>query len=271
MKGSTFVLLVILLAAGAGVYWVLRDTTAPEPVVQAPVETPQTQAPAEPVIKNPLPEPAAPAATAKTEQTPPPEPLPALDDSDATVGQSIGELIEPVPVTDVFQLKNLVRYLVVTADNLPGKKLPQKYRPFSKVPGEFKVKEQSLVTYTLDPANDDRYAPFIKVIDALDIDRTVAVYVRLYPLFQQAYEDLGYPDQYFNDRLVEVIDHLLQAPKVKGPIQLVQHSVFYKFADPALENLSAGQKVMLRMGPQNRAIVENKLRAMRQVLASQSH
>jgi hypothetical protein len=43
--------------------------------------------------------------------------------------------------------------------------------------------------------------------------------------------------------------------------------VFYKFADPALENLTAGHKVMLRIGPQNRAIVENRLRAMRQVLA----
>jgi hypothetical protein len=186
------------------------------------------------------------------------------------VGQSFAELIEPVPITDVFLLKNLVRHLVVTIDNLPQKKLPQKYRPFNKVPGEFKVEQESLITYTVAPGNYDRYAPFIKVIDTLDIHKTVAVYVRLYPLFQQAYEELGYSSRYFNDRLIEVIDHLLQAPTVKGSIQLVQHSVFYKFADPALENLSAGQKLMLRMGPQNRAIVENKLRTMRKVLARQS-
>jgi len=37
-------------------------------------------------------------------------------------------------------------------------------------------------------------------------------------LFQQSYEDLGYPGQYFNDRLVEVIDDMLKTPDVQGPI-----------------------------------------------------
>ena len=38
------------------------------------------------------------------------------------------------------------------------------------------------------------------------------MYKQYYPLFQQAYVDLGYPEGYFNDRLVEVIDHLLATP-----------------------------------------------------------
>ena len=49
--------------------------------------------------------------------------------------------------------------------------------------------------------------------------RAVALYARLYPLFQQAYEELGYPGRYFNDRLVEVIDDLLATPEPTGPVR----------------------------------------------------
>ena len=66
-------------------------------------------------------------------------------------------------------------------------------------------------------------------------------YRHFYPLFQQAYVDLGYPDGYFNDRLVEVIDHLLATPDVAGPIKLTQPSVFYQYADPSIEERSAGR------------------------------
>jgi len=94
----------------------------------------------------------------------------------------------------------------------------------------------------------------------------VAVYRRFYPLFQQAYVELGYPKGYFNDRLVEVVDHLLAAPEIDGSIALVQPRVLYQFADPELEARSAGHKILLRMGPENAAQVKAKLRAIRSEL-----
>jgi len=42
--------------------------------------------------------------------------------------------------------------------------------------------------------------------------------------------------------------------------------VLYEFADPALENLSAGQKIVVRMGPENGKRVKDKLRAIRREL-----
>jgi len=100
-------------------------------------------------------------------------------------------------------------------------------------------------------------------VQGTDVKALAVVYQRLYPLFQQAYEDLGYPGKYFNDRLVEVIDHLLQTPEVPAPIALVQPKVFWEYADPTLENRSAGQKLLIRMGPQNARIVKGKLREFR--------
>ena len=44
----------------------------------------------------------------------------------------------------------------------------------------------------------------------------------------------------------------------------------YQYADPKLESLSAGQKLLLRMGPANEAVVKAKLRELRAVLAERS-
>jgi hypothetical protein len=95
-------------------------------------------------------------------------------------------------------------------------------------------------------------------MEQVDTQKLVQAYVRYYPLFQKAYQELGYPNGYFNDRLVEVIDHLLAAPDVPAPIALAQPKVLYEFADPALESRSAGQKILMRMGPVNEARVKAK-------------
>jgi hypothetical protein len=87
------------------------------------------------------------------------------------------------------------------------------------------------------------------------------------PLFQQAYEDLGNPQRDFNARLLEVIEHLLMTPDVQGPVKLVQPSVYYRYADPKLESLSSGQKLLLRMGPDNEAAIKAKLREIQAVLS----
>ena len=116
--------------------------------------------------------------------------------------------------------------------------------------------------------NAARYTAAVKLVEATDPQALSAAYFRVYPLLQQAYVDLGYPNAYFNNRLVEVIDHLLETPDVKAPLQVVQPNVFYEFADPQLEALSSGQKALLRIGPENAAIVKKKLRELRSAVAS---
>src|SRR5262249_23363783 len=135
-------------------------------------------------------------------------------------------------------------------------------RPLKPTPGQTVVTTQGEVT-TLSDANFARYAPLMRMVQGADVKSMAVVYQRLYPLFQQAYEDLGYPGKYFNDRLVEVIDHLLQTPEVPAPIPVVQPKVFWEYADSSLENRSAGQKLLIRMGPQNERIIKAKLRDFR--------
>jgi hypothetical protein len=156
----------------------------------------------------------------------------------------------------------VIRHIVVTIDNLPRNKVAVEMRPVRPIGGDTKVVTSGEST-VLSPENSARYAAVMKLIQGTDVRQLGSLYIRYYPLFQQAYEDLGYPGQYFNDRLVEVIDHLLQTPNLSGPVQLKQGKVFYEFADPALEARSAGQKLLMRMGSQNQAIIKSKLQELR--------
>jgi hypothetical protein len=104
----------------------------------------------------------------------------------------------------------------------------------------------------------------------VDAKSLADTYRRFYPLLQQAYQDLGYPDRYFNDRVVEAIDDMLHAPEPDGPVILVQPKVLYQYEDAALERLSSGQKLLLRMGTAHARTVKAKLRELRTLIATTS-
>ena len=196
-------------------------------------------------------------------------PLPALDDSDAQLKEAIAAFVTGQSLEALFRMDGFIRRLVVTLDNLPQKQLPRaKYRVTRATGGRFAVQRRGEDLY-LSPDNFERYTPIVGLIDGLDNDRLIAVYLQYYPLFQEAYEYLGYPSAYFNDRLIDVIDHLLAAPVVDGPIRLVRPHVLYRYADPDLETLSAGHKALIRIGPGNAGKVKKKLREIRQMLTGQ--
>lgn len=229
----------------------------PEPVVQptAPA-TVQPPASAEPQIRHPV-------AQQLAEK-----PLPALDVSDSTMTNALGELSLDKTLIGLLQLHDFVRRVVATVDNLPREKLALRLMPVKLAGGKFLVsgKDERLA---IGADNAARYALYLRLAGAIDTGKLVALYTHYYPLFQQAYQELGYPKGYFNDRLVDVIDHLLAAPEVKAPVKLVRPKVFYLFADPALEARSAGQKILMRIGSENAALIKAKLRDIRGELTRQ--
>ncbi len=250
---------VVGLSIGGIIYLSWKDEAAPpeEPVAAAPAPTAPAAVPEEePAIKHPLPEPEV------------REPLPPLAESDAPMQSAIEGLIGKESVQQFIISKDLVRHLVVTIDNLPTEKVAQRVRPVRPAPGAFAVggSEEAPV---LDPSNYERYNSLVQLIRSTDTQSLIATYTRYYPLFQESYESLGHPPQYFNDRLIEVIDHLLATPDLQGPIALAQPGVLYQFADPELESKSAGQKVLIRMGSANAAAVKDKLRELRTALIAQ--
>jgi hypothetical protein len=248
----------VVVAAGTW-YFLQRNRTA---TPQAPVEAPQAEPPPaapEPAIAHPLPD-ASGDAAAKG-------PLPTLADSDAALRDALTQLMGAGAVTEYLRPEAIIRHLVVTIDNLPRQKVAVDKRPVNPVTGTFAADGDELHA-TLDSRNFARYQPWVSVIRKLDMQQVGAVYIRFYPLFQQAYQDLGYPNGYFNDRLVKVIDVLLATPQPAAPLELVRPNVMYAFADPTLEALPAGQKLLIRMGPDNAAAIKTKLMELRAIITA---
>ncbi len=242
--GTLALIVAAVVVVLAVVYWIYgREAQLAEPVAEP--TTPATPAPerdAGPAFPVParLPERAAPEALT---------PLPALDDSDRyfqlaladILGSGIGELLVDSALIEKF---------VATIDNLPRATVAERIRPVGRLQKPFTADGQDgSGEYILNPANYDRYDLLVTMLARADQAALVDTYQRFYPLFQEAYEKLGYPGAYFNDRVIEVIDHLLATPEVDQPVMLVQPNVLYEYANPDLESLSAGQKLMIRIGP----------------------
>jgi hypothetical protein len=212
-----------------------------------------------PVIEHPVPQSSAPAS----------EPAPALDQSDATFPAALTALPGGAALERLLVPDNIIRHIVVTVDNLSKKKLAVNQRPIRPTDGQFMTLSNG-DAITINPLNYARYRPFIELVQALDVEQTVQLYYRFYPLFQSAFDDLGYQDGYFNDHLIAAIDHLLATPDVTAPVALTQPNLMYLYADPALEALSPGQKTLIRMGPDNEALLKARLRELKtQLLAHQ--
>ena len=212
-----------------------------------------------------VPPPAAPARTrhraSRAERSRPHSaPLPALERQRSGHAATRSPRLDRRQRHAILVPEDIVRHIVVTIDNLPRQKAPAAKRPTVAVPGAFLAEGDELHA-TLDPKNFARYDPMVSVVRQLDMQQVADVYLRFYPLFQSAYQNLGYPNGYFNDRLVQVIDSLLATPQPGGPIELTRPNVLYTFADPTLEALPAGQKLLLRMGPDNAAVDQGKAQA----------
>ncbi len=254
----------LIMITGAGliglIAWNALQPPEPPPPVVPPagrMEPLPPTAPAEPEIRYPVPD--------KLLE----KPLPALDTSDSTMKNALAELSGDNSLIEVLLLQGFVRRVVATIDNLPAPKVASRIMPVKRVDGPFAV-SGSEGSYTIAVDNAARYAKYVKLAEAIDSKKLTAFYFHYYPLFQQAYRELGYPKGHFNDRLVVVIDHLLAAPVLKDPVALLRPKVFYLYADPELEARSAGQKMLMRMGAENAGRVKAKLREIRAAIASQS-
>lgn len=251
------VFVVLLVAVGGGIWWWWKSREAPPPPpLVAPAAEPAPAKQAETEIRHPIEK--APVA----EQADAAKPLPTLAQSDPAVLDGLASMFAQRRLPEFLITKDLVRRIVATVDNLPRAKASLQLWPVKPVPGTFIVNEAD-GSKAIGADNAARYAPYVQWVESIDARKLAALYVRFYPLFQQAYRDLGYPQGYFNDRLVIVIDHLLATPEPKPPVALAQPKVLYEYADADLQARSAGQKVLLRIGNENAAKVKAKLRELR--------
>ena len=249
--------LLLLIGVAAALWYFWKDTEEPAPAVGPAQSVPAEVEPASPSY------PLAPTQSSPSDLIP----LPPLDDSDEYFELALIDLFG-AGVGQLLVDEALIEKTANSIDNLTRNHVAERIRPLRSISGPFLADTRDgSDTYTLSPDNYDRYEFLVNMLTSTDTDRLVETYRRFYPLLQQAYVNLGYPDGYFNDRVVEVIDHLLETPRPEDPILLVRPHVLYQFADPNLEALSSGQKLLLRMGEKNAVRVKQILAELRPQVA----
>ena len=192
------------------------------------------------------------------------------------VEDALIDLLGRKAVLSALRIEDFPRRFAATVDNLGRSSATSRLWPVNPTPGRFTVETRADAMF-VSADNGQRYTAFVLLVESIDMRRAVATYVRLYPLIQTAYEDIGFPGRYFNDRLVEVIDVLLATPEIESPLKVVlplingpvrpeRPWVLYEFDAPELKALTAGQKILLRMGPVNERRLKARLTEIRSLV-----
>ncbi len=269
---------VLILAAGG--WYLLKPEPAPVVVTEttpsAPVEATPVSEPADVLsaAQEPEDEISAQAADAGIDTTALPaehevvatEPLPALDESDVMVKQKLLALPWKAGLSSLFVSEEMIRRFVVQIDNIAQGRLVPEQALFKGHTQDFKAK-QTGQQYQLDIANYQRYQRYLDLLESAPKAEVVALFNQLYPLLQQAYLELGYPEAQFRDRVQQAIQQLLAAPEIADGPMLALDSVQYTFADAEIEQLSMAHKQMIRLGQKNQQRLKLLLAAYQPLLA----
>lgn len=248
--GVATVLLIVILVIGSSD---LPEPT-PKPVVAPPVEEmivaePEPASEEAPMIETPEPE-------ELVEPEPEPEPL---DISDAAIKTAVMAISTFPEIGRVIVNDDLLRRFVVFTNNLAEQELAENHQ-FLTVPNStFRVYRQADKEW-IDAASFKRYTVYADAIDSMSTDALIDLYQTYQPAITETYLEIGDPDEDFNDRLLDAIEHLLDTPEIPVPVEVYSDSVMYKFRNERIENLSNPQKQLLRTGPENMRQIKAKLR-----------
>ncbi|HEY0823491.1 MAG TPA: DUF3014 domain-containing protein [Ramlibacter sp.] len=260
---ATLLALSGLVLTGVIAYWLW--STGAEQQALAPQPQPGPPVPDAPAV-------AAPGAVVRYPVPASGKPVDAQDLPAALAG-----LLGARAAATFLQAGDFPRRFAATVDSLAREHSPPSVWPVLATPGRFLVQEGPEGPVVA-AENSERYAPLVLLASTVDAPSAAGLYRRMYPLLQKAYAELGFGQRHLNDRVVEVIDLLLATPEapeaprlqllaVRGTVPSQQPWLRYQFQDPALEALSAGQKVLVRVGPVNRQRLKSKLAELRTQLA----
>jgi hypothetical protein len=190
-----------------------------------------------------------------------PAAVPALDESDTFVRTLVRKLSGSPTVWAWLSTDGLIRNFTVVVANIAEGATPAKHLRVLRPLSAFRILERDGKLYA-SPRSYDRYAAIADAVGSVDSAAAARLYATLKPRIEEAYRDLGYPDQSFDRILERAIVTLLGTPVADGLVRLKPRGIGYEYVDERLEDMTDAQKQLLRMGPRNVRIIEEKLRGI---------
>lgn len=252
--------------------WYLLDSgesSAPEapasaePAVPAKTAPPAPTLPPAPDIPELAPEPVEPQTSPEPEMPAPP-PL-TLEDSDVPVREAMAAQVAGTSLAPALENQDL---LARAAGLINATSQGRIFHEVLKLPppeASFSVVEIDGAAY-IDPDSFQRYDAYVRAIADVDPGTLASAFHTFRPLLEEAYAALGYEGAEMDNALVRALDQVIAVPVLQAPARLERDVTTWHYVDPALEELSSLSKQLLRMGPENQALVQAKARAIREAL-----
>jgi len=239
--------LVVLLAAGAAVWYFFMRPRPEQTSAAAPGPAPAAAA-AAPAGIEPL------CAATGTDAAS----LPPLNDSDAFAKKSATGVAAHPRVAAWLATDNVIRNFVVAVDNIASGGTPAARLRALRPAGAFRVRETRGGLF-IDPRSFERYGPIADAVDSVNPQSAASLCGTIKPRLVEAYGELG-RDGSFDIALERAIVELLRTPAVGPETRVVPKGASYAFEDEELEQLTPAQKRLARMGPRNTRLIQDKLR-----------
>ena len=225
----------------------------PEPELAELIQSTPAPAPETPVIEEaPVPAPVQ-------------EPLPKLDESDDEVRDAVADIPlgnagqQYLMSSNVIERGTSMVYLLVQGE------VPYKLLPIARPKEAFPIADDG-TQVTVSAEGFARYDALAQWLTSLDVEALAAALARFTPLFREAWSYYGEEAEAFDFAVISALDMVASTPEVDlAGARLVRKEAVWLYEDPAIEGLPAIQKQVLRMGPDNAAIVKDKASQARTV------
>ncbi|WP_286233054.1 DUF3014 domain-containing protein [Thalassotalea sediminis] len=257
----------IVIVVVALLLWFLIEDQPPQKVDQPKQEAVEVkpsvvEAEPEPAIEEPSePEVIIPDVTPEVEEAPKP-PLPTLNESDQWLQEKLPSITWRKELLKLVIDDDMIRRFVVFTDNFAQGMLAYEHSPLIKPTTSFsgkEINEDDQVVIKWDESTSRRFSLYVDLLRSVDTDTLVAWYFELKPLIDEAYRELGYPEENFTDILQDAITKVLDMEIPKERLELIRPSVMYQFKDDSYESLDDAEKLMLRIGKENLLVVKSVL------------
>jgi hypothetical protein len=242
-SSTTIVLIAVagLLIGAAGAWWWARDRS---PGPQSAAATSPTEGAIAPS-----------AATA--------QPLPPLGQMDTFLRALLGALSPSPELARWLATDDLIRQMANAIDRVSRGASPARDLTVLRPAGTF-VTAGRTNQMTIDPTSYRRFDALAATAASLDARSVAEAYHIIRPRLDEAYRGLGRTEGSVDQAVSIALQVLIDTPSVQGPIRLVSGpGATYAYADPRLEALLPAQKQLLRMGPDNLARVQTRLREIK--------
>lgn len=196
--------------------------------------------------------------------------LPALDESDTWFSTKLPTLTWRKELLKLVVTDDMIRRFVVFTDNFSQGTLAYEHTPLVTPNTKFTALEQETAKGTQwqwDESSTRRFSMYVDLLRSMDSEMLVQWYGELKPLIDQAYAELGYPEQDFTDKLQNAITKVLDMEIPKTQPELERPSVMYKYKDESLESLDDAEKLLLRIGKENLLVIKSVMLEINEKLA----